>query len=131
MKENNRGHLKRGVDKIKDRIYKATKEIVNAHPETIHLILVSLLFPETFYSTKTNKTINDYILELEYDSDWRLKQRTGDGEMVTELFMENLAPMVRTKIIDAIRDYIDNSSIKKFQKQINQIEQIIERGHYI
>ena len=130
MKENNRGHLKRGVDKIKDRIYKATKEIVNAHPETIHLILVSLLFPETFYSTKTNKTINDYILELEYDSDWRLKQRTG-GEMVTELFMENLAPMVRTKIIDAIRDYIDNSSIKKFQKQINQIEQIIERGHYI
>ena len=130
MKENNRGHLKRSVDKIKDKIYKATKEIVNAHPETIHLILVSLLFPETFYSTKTNKTINDWILELEHDHEWRLKQRTG-GEMVTELFMENLAPMVRTKIIDAIRDYIDNSSIKKFQKQINQIGEIIERSYYI
>jgi len=130
MKENNRGHLKRSVDKIKDKIYKATKEIVNAHPETIHLILVSLLYPDTFYSTKTNKDINGWLLELERDHDYRLKQRTG-GEMVTELFMENLAPMVRTKITGAILDYIDNSSIKKLQKNINQISEIIERGHYI
>ena len=130
MRAKNRGHLKRSIEKIQNKIYTSTKEILNLNPETLHLILISLLYPDVFYSTKTNKTINDWILELEHDHEWRLKQRTG-GEMVTELFMENLAPMVRTKIIDAIRDYIDDSSIKKFQKQINQIEQIIERGHYI
>jgi len=85
---------------------------------------------DVFYSTKTNKTINDWILELEYDHEWRLDQRS-QGEMLTWLFMENLAPMVRTKVIDGIREYIDNTSIKKLQKNINQIETIIERNHYI
>ena len=130
MRERNRGHLKRSVEKIQNKIYTATKEILNSNPETIHLILISLLYPDVFYSNKTNKTINDWILELEYDHEWRLKQR-ADGEMLTWLFMENLAPMVRTKVIDGIRDYVDNTSIKKFQKQITQIEQIIERNHYI
>ena len=130
MREQNRGHLGRSVEKIKDKIYKATKEILNSNPETIHLILVSLLYQDVFYSNRTNLTINDWVLELEHDHEWRLKQRTG-GEMVKGLFMENITPMVRTKIIDAIRDYIDSSSIKKFQKQINQIGQIIERSHYI
>ena len=130
MREKNRGHLKRSIEKIQNKIYTATKEILNLNPETLHLILISLLYPDVFYSNKTNKTINNWILELEYDHEWRLKQRTG-GEMVTELFMENLAPMVRTKVIDGIRDYVDNTSIKKFQKQINQIGEIIERNHYI
>ena len=130
MREKNRGHLKRSIEKIQNKIYTATKEILNLNPETIHLILISLLYPDVFYSNKTNKTINDWILELEYDHEWRLKQR-ADGEMLTWLFMENLAPMVRTKVIDSVREYIDNTSIKKFQKQINQIGEIIERNHYI
>ena len=130
MREKNRGHLKRSVEKIQNKIYTATKEILNSNPETLHLILISLLYPDVFYSTKTNKTINDWILELEHEHEWRLKQRTG-GEMVTELFMENITPMVRTKVIDGIREYIDSSSIKKFQKQIKQIGEIIERNHYI
>ena len=129
MREKNRGHLNRSVAKIKEKIYKATKEIMNSNSETLHLILVSLLFPDVFYSNRNNPTINDWILELEHDYEWRLQQRTG-GEMVKSLFIENLAPMVRTKIIDGIRDYMDNSSIKKLQKQINQIETIIERSHY-
>ena len=130
MRARNRGHLNRSVEKIQNKIYTATKEILNSNPETIHLILISLLYPDVFYSTKTNKTINDWILQLEYDSQWRLDQRS-QGEMLTWLFMENLAPMVRTKVIDGIREYIDSSSIKKFQKQINQIGEIIERNHYI
>ena len=130
MRARNRGHLNRSVEKIQNKIYTATKEILNSNPETLHLILISLLYPDVFYSTKTNKTINDWILELEHDHEWRLKQRTG-GEMVTELFMENITPMVRTKVIDGVREYIDSSSIKKFQKQIKQIGQIIERNHYI
>ncbi len=100
-------------------------------PEDVQqMILVSLLYQDVFYSTKTNKTINDWILELEYDSQWRLDQRS-QGEMLTWLFMENLAPMVRTKVIDGLHEYIDNTSIKKLQKNINQIETIIERHHYI
>jgi hypothetical protein len=131
MREQNRGHLNRSVDKLQNKIYKATKEIINSNPETLHLILVSLLYQDVFYSNRNNPTINDWILELERDHEWRLKQRTGDGEMVKSLFMENITPMVRTKIIDGIRDYMDTSSIKKFQKQINQIGEIIERSYYI
>ena len=130
-KTNNvRGHLKRSVEKIKEKIYKSTRTIMDSPEDVQQMILVSLLYQDVFYSTKTNKTINDWILELEYDSQWRLDQRS-QGEMLTWLFMENLAPMVRTKVIDAIREYIDNTSIKKLQKNINQIETIIERKHYI
>ena len=125
-----RGHLKTRVEKIKDKIYKATRTIMDSPEDVQHLILVSLLYQDVFYSTKTNKTINDWILQLEYDSQWRLDQRS-QGEMVTWLFIENIAPMVRTKVIDGVREYIDSSSIKKFQKQINQIGEIIERNHYI
>ena len=127
---NARGHLKRGVEKIKEKIYKSTRTIMDSPEDVQQMILVSLLYQDVFYSTKTNKTINDWILELEYDSQWRLDQRS-QGEMLTWLFMENLAPMVRTKVIDGIREYIDNTSIKKLQKNINQIETIIERHHYI
>jgi len=127
---NARGHLKRSVEKIKEKIYKSTRTIMDSPEDVQQMILVSLLYQDVFYSTKTNKTINDWILELEYDSQWRLDQRS-QGEMLTWLFMENLAPMVRTKVIDGIREYIDSSSIKKFQKQIKQIGQIIERKHYI
>ena len=127
---NARGHLKRSVEKIKEKIYKSTRTIMDSPEDVQQMILVSLLYQDVFYSTKTNKTINDWILELEYDSQWRLDQRS-QGEMLTWLFMENLAPMVRTKVIDGIREYIDSSSIKKFQKQINQIGEIIERNHYI
>jgi len=130
MREKNRGHLKRSVDKIKDKIYKSSKTIMDAPDEVQHLILVSLLYQDVFYSNRNNLTINDWILDLEHDHEWRLKQRTG-GEMVKGLFLENLAPMIRTKVIDGIRDYMDNSSIKKLQKQISQIEQIIERSYYI
>ena len=114
---NARGHLKRSVEKIKEKIYKSTRTIMDSPEDVQQMILVSLLYQDVFYSTKTNKTINDWILELEYDSQWRLDQRS-QGEMLTWLFMENLAPMVRTKVIDGIREYIDSSSIKKFQKQI-------------
>jgi len=127
---NARGHLKRSVEKIKEKIYKSTRTIMDSPEDVQQMILVSLLYQDVFYSTKTNKTINDWILELEYDSQWRLDQRS-QGEMLTWLFMENLAPMVRTKVIDGIREYIDSSSIKKFQKQIKQIGKIIERNHYI
>ena len=127
---NARGHLKRSVEKIKEKIYKSTRTIMDSPEDVQQMILVSLLYQDVFYSTKTNKTINDWILELEYDSQWRLDQRS-QGEMLTWLFMENIAPMVRTKVIDGIREYIDSSSIKKFQKQIKQIGQIIERNHYI
>ena len=127
---NARGHLKRSVEKIKEKIYKSTRTIMDSPEDVQQMILVSLLYQDVFYSTKTNKTINDWILELEYDSQWRLDQRS-QGEMLTWLFMENLAPMVRTKVIDGIREYIDNTSIKKLQKNINQIETIIERNHYI
>ena len=127
---NARGHLKRSVEKIKEKIYKSTRTIMDSPEDVQQMILVSLLYQDVFYSTKTNKTINDWILELEYDSQWRLDQRS-QGEMLTWLFMENLAPMVRTKVIDGIREYIDNTSIKKLQKNINQIETIIERKHYI
>ena len=127
---NARGHLKRSVEKIKEKIYKSTRTIMDSPEDVQQMILVSLLYQDVFYSTKTNKTINDWILELEYDSQWRLDQRS-QGEMLTWLFIENLAPMVRTKVIDGIREYIDSSSIKKFQKQIKQIGQIIERKHYI
>lgn len=127
---NARGHLKRSVEKIKEKIYKSTRTIMDSPEDVQQMILVSLLYQDVFYSTKTNKTINDWILELEYDSQWRLDQRS-QGEMLTWLFMENLAPMVRTKVIDGIREYIDNTSIKKLQKNINQIETIIERHHYI
>ena len=130
-KTNNvRGHLKRSVEKIKEKIYKSTRTIMDSPEDVQQMILVSLLYQDVFYSTKTNKTINDWILELEYDDEWRLDQRS-QGEMLTWLFMENLAPMVRTKVIDGIREYIDNTSIKKLQKNINQIETIIERHHYI
>ena len=130
-KTNNvRGHLKRSVEKIKEKIYKSTRTIMDSPEDVQQMILVSLLYQDVFYSTKTNKTINDWILELEYDSQWRLDQRS-QGEMLTWLFMENIAPMVRTKVIDGIREYIDNTSIKKLQKNINQIETIIERHHYI
>ena len=130
-KTNNvRGHLKRSVEKIKEKIYKSTRTIMDSPEDVQQMILVSLLYQDVFYSTKTNKTINDWILELEYDSQWRLDQRS-QGEMLTWLFMENLAPMVRTKVIDGIREYIDNTSIKKLQKNINQIETIFERNHYI
>ena len=125
-----RGHLKTRVEKIKEKIYKATRTIMDSPEDVQQMILVSLLYQDVFYSTKTNKTINDWILELEYDSQWRLDQRS-QGEMLTWLFMENIAPMVRTKVIDGIREYIDNTSIKKLQKNINQIETIIERHHYI
>ena len=127
---NARGHLKRSVEKIKEKIYKSTRTIMDSPEDVQQMILVSLLYQDVFYSTKTNKTINDWILELEYDSQWRLDQRS-QGEMLTWLFMENIAPMVRTKVIDGIREYIDSSSINKFQKQIKQIGQIIERKHYI
>ena len=127
---NARGHLKRSVEKIKEKIYKSTRTIMDSPEDVQQMILVSLLYQDVFYSTKTNKTINDWILELEYDSQWRLDQRS-QGEMLTWLFMENIAPMVRTKVIDGIREYIDNTSIKKLQKNINQIETIIERKHYI
>ena len=127
---NARGHLKRSVEKIKEKIYKSTRTIMDSPEDVQQMILVSLLYQDVFYSTKTNKTINDWILELEYDSQWRLDQRS-QGEMLTWLFMENIAPMVRTKVIDGIREYIDNTSIKKLQKNINQIETIIERNHYI
>ena len=127
---NDRGHLKRSMEKIKEKIYKSTRTIMDSPEDVQQMILVSLLYQDVFYSTKTNKTINDWILELEYDSQWRLDQRS-QGEMLTWLFMENLAPMVRTKVIDGIREYIDNTSIKKLQKNINQIETIIERHHYI
>ena len=127
---NARGHLKRSVEKIKEKIYKSIRTIMDSPEDVQQMILVSLLYQDVFYSTKTNKTINDWILELEYDSQWRLDQRS-QGEMLTWLFMENLAPMVRTKVIDGIREYIDNTSIKKLQKNINQIETIIERHHYI
>ena len=127
---NARGHLKRSVEKIKEKIYKSTRTIMDSPEDVQQMILVSLLYQDVFYSIKTNKTINDWILELEYDSQWRLDQRS-QGEMLTWLFMENIAPMVRTKVIDGIREYIDSSSIKKFQKQINQISEIIERNHYI
>ena len=127
---NARGHLKRSVEKIKEKIYKSTRTIMDSPEDVQQMILVSLLYQDVFYSTKTNKTINDWILELEYDSQWRLDQRS-QGEMLTWLFMENIAPMVRTKVIDGIREYIDNTSIKKLQKNINQIETIIERHHYI
>ena len=130
-KTNNvRGHLKRSVEKIKEKIYKSTRTIMDSPEDVQQMILVSLLYQDVFYSTKTNKTINDWILELEYDHEWRLDQRS-QGEMLTWMFMENLAPMVRTKVIDGIREYIDNTSIKKLQKNINQIETIIERHHYI
>ena len=127
---NARGHLKRSVEKIKEKIYKSTRTIMDSPEDVQQMILVSLLYQDVFYSTKTNKTINDWILELEYDSQWRLDQRS-QGEILTWLFMENLAPMVRTKVIDGIREYIDNTSIKKLQKNINQIETIIERNHFI
>ena len=127
---NARGHLKRSVEKIKEKIYKSTRTIMDSPEDVQQMILVSLLYQDVFYSTKTNKTINDWILELEYDSQWRLDQRS-QGEMLTWLFMENLAPMVRTKVIDGIREYIDNTSIKKLQKNINQISEIMERNHYI
>ena len=127
---NARGHLKRSVEKIKEKIYKSTRTIMDSPEDVQQMILVSLLYQDVFYSTKTNKTINDWILELEYDSQWRLDQRS-QGEMLTWLFMENIAPMVRTKVIDGIREYIDNTCIKKLQKNINQIETIIERHHYI
>ena len=127
---NARGHLKRSVEKIKEKIYKSTRTIMDSPEDVQQMILVSLLYQDVFYSTKTNKTINEWIVELEYDSQWRLDQRS-QGEMLTWLFMENLAPMVRTKVIDGIREYIDNTSIKKLQKNINQIETIIERHHYI
>ena len=127
---NARGHLKRSVEKIKEKIYKSTRTIMDSPEDVQQMILVSLLYQDVFYSTKTNKTINDWILELEYDSQWRLDQRS-QGEMLTWLFIENIAPMVRTKVIDGIREYIDSSSIKKFQKQIKQIGEIIERKHYI
>ena len=127
---NARGHLKRSVEKIKEKIYKSTRTIMDSPEDVQQMILVSLLYQDVFYSTKTNKTINDWILELEYDSQWRLDQRS-QGEMLTWLFIENIAPMVRTKVIDGIREYIDNTSIKKLQKNINQIETIIERNHYI
>ena len=127
---NARGHLKRSVEKIKEKIYKSTRTIMDSPEDVQQMILVSLLYQDVFYSTKTNKTINDWILELEYDSQWRLDQRS-QGEMLTWLFMENLAPMVRTKVIDGIREYIDNTSIKKLQKNINQIGEIIERSYYI
>ena len=125
-----RGHLKTRVEKIKEKIYKATRTIMDSPEDVQQMILVSLLYQDVFYSTKTNKTINDWILELEYDSQWRLDQRS-QGEMLTWLFMENITPMVRTKVIDGVREYIDNTSIKKLQKNINQIGEIIERKHYI
>jgi len=118
------------VIKIKEKVYKATQEILNSSPEVQQMILVSLLYQDVFYSNKTNKTINDWILQLEYDHEWRLEKR-AEGEMLNWLFMENLAPMVRTKVIDGIREYIDNTSIKKLQKNINQISEIMERNHYI
>jgi len=130
MRTKNRGHLNRSVEKIQLKIFKSAKTIMDAPNEVQHLILVSLLYPDCFYSNRNNPTINDWLLELEYDHKFRLEQRTG-GELVKELFLENVTPMVRTKVIDGIRDYMDNSSIKKLQKQITQIEQIIERSHYI
>ena len=130
MRAKNRGHLKLSVEKLQNKIFKSTKTIMDAPDEVQHLILVSLLYPDVFYSSRNNPTINDWILELEYDEKFRREQRTG-GEMVKGLFMENITPMIRTKIIDGIRDYMDNSSIKKLQKQINQIGEIIERSYYI
>ena len=130
MREKNRGHLKRSVEKLQNKIFKSTRTIMDAPEDVQHLILVSLLYPDVFYSNRNNPTISDWFLELEHDHEWRLKERTG-GEMVKGLFLENVTPMVRTKVIDGIRDYMDSSSIKKLEKQINQIGQIIERSYYI
>ena len=130
MREKNRGHLKRSVEKLQNKIFKSTRTIMDAPEDVQHLILVSLLYPDCFYSNRNNPTISDWLLELENDNEWRLKERTG-GEMVKALFLENVTPMVRTKVIDGIRSYMDDSSIKKLQKQINQIGEIIEKEYYL